>query len=213
MELVGLYVGFFSEGVGIRKKGKVVAWDGPDCGYTVRLLGKKDRVSGVVRADIASLVHEEEVAARMENGDFASEELVGQYVGFFTEDVGIRKGKVVAWDGPVRGYTVRLLGEKDCVSGVAGADIAFMAHQEEVEARMEDGDFSSVRGRRERQSSEKSSRRVHTQREPFAVCALHNVHLVGEDGAAAGQAEVGGESNVACVSACKKRAFSGLSDG
>jgi hypothetical protein len=29
------------------------------------------------------------------------------------------------------------------VSGVDGAEIAFLAHQEEVEARMEDGDFSS----------------------------------------------------------------------
>jgi hypothetical protein len=74
----------------------VVAWDGPDRGNTVRLLGKKDRVSGVVRVDFAFLVHEEEVAARMEDGDFASEELVGRYVGFFSEDVGIRKGKVVA---------------------------------------------------------------------------------------------------------------------
>jgi hypothetical protein len=73
-----------------------------------------------------------------------------------------------------------------------------------------------LRGRGERWSSEKSSRRVHTQRESSTVCALHNVHLVGEDGAAAGQAEVGGvggECNAACVSACKKRAFSGLSDG
>jgi hypothetical protein len=127
MKLVGLYVWFFNKCVGIWK-GKVVAWNGPDCGYTVRLLGKKERVSGVERADIASLVHHEEMDARMEDGDFASEELVGQYVGFFGEDVGIRKGKVVAWDGPVRGYTVRLLGEKDCVSGVAGADIAFLEH-------------------------------------------------------------------------------------
>jgi hypothetical protein len=77
----------------------------------------------------------------MEDGDFASVELVGQYVGFFSEGVGIQKGKVVAWDGPVCGYTVRLLGKKDCVSGVAGADVAFVVHQEEVEAGMEDGDF------------------------------------------------------------------------
>jgi hypothetical protein len=107
-----------------------------------------------------------------------------------------------------------LLGEKDCVSGVAGADIAFLAHEEEVEARMEDGDFSSVRGRGGRRPSEKSPQRVHTQREPSEVHALHTVHLVKEDGAVAGQAEVGGESNAAaCVSACKKRALSGLSDG
>jgi hypothetical protein len=30
---------------------------------------------------------------------------------------------VIAWDGPDRGYTVRLLGKKESVSGVAGADI------------------------------------------------------------------------------------------
>jgi hypothetical protein len=84
-----------SEGVWIRKA-KVVAWDGPERGYTVRLFGKKECVSGVAKADIAFLVHQEEVEARTDDGDFALEELVGQYVGFFSEGVGIRKGKVVA---------------------------------------------------------------------------------------------------------------------
>jgi hypothetical protein len=82
-----------------------------------------------------------------------------------------------------------------------------------VEARMEDGDFSLVRGCWERRSSGNSSRRVQMERGSSAACALDKVHLVGEDEADAGQAKVGGEPNAACASACKERAFSGLSDG
>jgi hypothetical protein len=37
-ELVRLYVRFSSQESQLRK-GKVVAWDGPDSGYTMRLLG------------------------------------------------------------------------------------------------------------------------------------------------------------------------------
>jgi hypothetical protein len=51
------------------------------------------------------------------------------------------------------------------------------------------------------------------ERKSSAACALDKVHLVGEGEAAAGQAKVGGEPNAACAFACKKRAFSGLSDG
>jgi hypothetical protein len=212
-ELVGLYVGFFSEGVGIRKA-KVIVWDGPDHGYTIRFLGKKEWVSGVARADIAFLVHEEEVEARIDDGDFVLKELVEQYVGFFSEGVGIRKGKVVAWDGSDRGYMVRLLEKKDCVKGVAGADIAFLVPKEEVEARMEDGDIALVRGSGERRSPGKSLRRVHTERGASAARASDKADLTGEDEADVGQAlEVGGDSCAACVSACKKRAFSGSSDG
>jgi uncharacterized membrane protein len=170
--LVGSYVGFFSEGVGIRK-GKVVAWDGLDRGYTVRLLGKKDCASGVAEAHIAFLVYEEQVDARIEDGVFSLEELVGLYVGFFSEGVGIRKGKVVAWDGPERGYTVRLLGSTDCVSGVAGADVAFFDHQEEVDARVEDGDSSLAYGCGERRSSGMTPRLVETERGPFAAYVSH----------------------------------------
>jgi hypothetical protein len=94
-ELVGLYVGFFSEGVGIRKAQVVVHGMAPIVG-TVRLLGKKECVSGVAGADIAFLVHQEEVEARLDDGDFPLVELVGQYVGIFSQAVGIRKGKVVA---------------------------------------------------------------------------------------------------------------------
>jgi hypothetical protein len=78
---------------------------------------------------------------------------------------------------------------------------------------MEDGDFALVRGCRERRTSGELLRRVHTERGSSAARASDKAHLVGEDEAAAGQAEVGGESNPACVSACKKRAFFGSSDG
>jgi hypothetical protein len=76
----------------------VVAWDGPDRGYTVRLFGKKYCVSGVAAADIAFLVHQEEVDARMENGHFSLAEQVVLYVGFFSEGVE-RKGGCMGWPG------------------------------------------------------------------------------------------------------------------
>jgi hypothetical protein len=122
------------------------------------------------------------------------------------------KGKVVAWDGPGRGCTVRLLGKNDCISGVAGEDIAFLVHQDEVEARMEDGEFSLVRGHGERRPSGMTPRLVDTQRDPSAASTLHGVELVNEDQAAVRQAGVGGEPKAACAFACKKRALSGSSD-
>jgi hypothetical protein len=141
-------------------------------------------------------------------------ELVRPYVGFFSEGVGIRKGKVVVWDGLDRGYTVRLLGKKECVSGVAAADMAFLVNQEEVDARMRgsDGDSSLVHGRGKRRSSGTLAQRVHTKRGPSAVGALHRVNLVNEDQSVAGHACVGGEPTDACASACKKRALSDRSD-
>jgi hypothetical protein len=62
-ELVRLYVRV-KDGDGQVLKGKVVSWDGPTCGYTVRFLGKRLLLHGVVADDMAFLDNQEEVEMR-----------------------------------------------------------------------------------------------------------------------------------------------------
>jgi hypothetical protein len=62
-ELVRLYVQF--NGLeGKQRKGKVVAWEGPGCGYTVRILGRAETVTGVDAGDMQFLENQEEVDIR-----------------------------------------------------------------------------------------------------------------------------------------------------
>jgi hypothetical protein len=62
-ELVRLYVQMQNQ-AGQALKGRVVSWDGPNCGYTVRLLGKRQFVHGVSAVDMMFLDNQEEVESR-----------------------------------------------------------------------------------------------------------------------------------------------------
>lgn len=79
---------------------------------------------------------------------------------FSSQDGQLRKGKVVAWDGPDSGYTVRLLGKQELMRGIVAERMVFLAGQEEVEARMtvHENEISGVseemRRKRPRTSSE-----------------------------------------------------------
>jgi hypothetical protein len=62
-------------------------------------------------------------------------ELVRLYVKFAGPDGALRKGRVLAWDGPGCGYTVRILGQLEQVRGVQASKMLFLANQDEVDAR------------------------------------------------------------------------------
>jgi hypothetical protein len=62
-------------------------------------------------------------------------ELVRLYVEFAGPDGALRKGRVLAWDGPGCGYTVRILGRLEQVRGVQASKMQFLANQDEVDAR------------------------------------------------------------------------------
>lgn len=62
-ELVHLYVKF-AHCTGEMRKGKVLAWEGPDCGYAVRILGRSEVVKGVRACEMLFLENQEEVDAR-----------------------------------------------------------------------------------------------------------------------------------------------------
>jgi hypothetical protein len=63
-------------------------------------------------------------------------ELVQLYVGFNGAGGDLVKGKVLLWEGPDLGYTVRMLGRRDVVKGVSASDMHFLPNQEEVDARL-----------------------------------------------------------------------------
>jgi hypothetical protein len=63
-ELVRLYVQFKGQN-GQMHKGKVVSWDGPNCGYTVRFLGKRQLLRGISAVNMEFLPNQDEVTSRM----------------------------------------------------------------------------------------------------------------------------------------------------
>jgi hypothetical protein len=64
-------------------------------------------------------------------------ELVRLYVEFREIGGELRKGKVVSWDGPDSGYTVRILGRNALVRGILAVDMEFLANQEEIPSRLD----------------------------------------------------------------------------
>jgi hypothetical protein len=68
-------------------------------------------------------------------------ELVRLNVEFREINGELHKGKVVCWDGPDGGYTVRILGRNTLVRRILVINMEFLANQEEISSRL---DFSEV---------------------------------------------------------------------
>jgi hypothetical protein len=62
-------------------------------------------------------------------------ELVRLYVKFAGQNGDMRKGMVLAWDGPDDGFSVMILGHSEVVKGVRSSDMLFLDNQEEVDMR------------------------------------------------------------------------------
>jgi transcription elongation factor Elf1 len=63
-ELVKLYVWLKGQD-GQMHKGKVVSCDGPSCGYTMRLLGKRQLLRGISATNMEFLPNQEEISSRL----------------------------------------------------------------------------------------------------------------------------------------------------
>jgi hypothetical protein len=63
-------------------------------------------------------------------------ELVKLYVRLKGQDGQMHKGKVVSWDGPSCGYTVRLLGKRQLLRGISATNMEFLPNQEEISSRL-----------------------------------------------------------------------------